>query len=130
MVLMQLLLLIKCSRVKDLNKQASHTIHFGQIVDEGLVLDEVLVSLFIAPKSYTRENVVEISCHGSNYIVESIIKLLIKNGARSSKLGRIYLKGVPERATRPFAGRSRCRSDRIQFQSITAGGPAAIAWRL
>jgi len=77
---------------KDLNKQASHTIHFGQIVDGEGVLDEVLVSLFIAPRSYTRENVVEISCHGSNYIIESIIKLLIKNGARSAKPGEFTLR--------------------------------------
>ena len=79
-------------RGKDLTKQESHTIHFGQIVDGGLVLDEVLVSLFIAPRSYTRENVVEISCHGSNYIIESIIKLLIKNGARSAKPGEFTLR--------------------------------------
>src|SRR4051794_8545275 len=72
-------------RGKDLTGQASHTIHFGQIVDGDIVLDEVLISLFIAPRSYTRENVVEISCHGSNYIIESIIRLLMKNGARSAK---------------------------------------------
>src|SRR5665213_1148390 len=77
---------------KDLTKQASHTIHFGQIMDGELVLDEVLVSLFIAPKSYTRENVVEISCHGSNYIIESIIKLLIRKGARSAKPGAFTLR--------------------------------------
>src|SRR3984885_8200589 len=77
---------------KDLTNQASHTIHFGQITDGGLVLDEVLVSLFIAPKSYTRENVAEISCHGSSYIIESIIKLLIKNGARSAKAGEFTLR--------------------------------------
>ena len=62
---------------KDLIKQASHTIHLGNIVDRDIVLDEVLMSLFVAPRSYTRENVVEISCHGSNYIIESIIKLLM-----------------------------------------------------
>jgi len=77
---------------KDLTKQESHTIHFGQIVDGDIILDEVLVSLFIAPRSYTRENVVEISCHGSNYIIESIIKLLIKNGARSAKPGEFTLR--------------------------------------
>jgi tRNA modification GTPase len=79
-------------RGKDLTKQESHTVHFGQIVDGDLVLDEVLVSLFITPRSYTRENVVEISCHGSNYIIESIIKLLIKNGARSAKPGEFTLR--------------------------------------
>lgn len=77
---------------KDLTKQVSHTIHFGNIVDGDTVLDEVLVSLFIAPRSYTRENVVEISCHGSAYIIESIIKLLIKNGARSAKAGEFTLR--------------------------------------
>ena len=77
---------------KDLTKQASHTIHFGAISDGDVVLDEVLVSLFVAPRSYTRENVVEISCHGSAYIIESIIKLLIKNGARSAKAGEFTLR--------------------------------------
>ena len=77
---------------KDLAKQLSHTIHFGHIVDGDVVLDEVLVSLFIAPRSYTRENVVEISCHGSNYIIESIIRLLIKQGARAAKPGEFTLR--------------------------------------
>jgi tRNA modification GTPase len=77
---------------KNLTKQNSHTIHFGNIVDGDLVLDEVLVSLFIAPRSYTRENVVEISCHGSAYIIESIIKLLMKKGARAAKPGEFTLR--------------------------------------
>jgi len=77
---------------KDLTKQSSHTIHFGNIVDGDVVLDEVLVSIFVAPRSYTRENVVEISCHGSAYIIESIIKLLIKKGARSAKAGEFTLR--------------------------------------
>ncbi|GAA4339602.1 tRNA uridine-5-carboxymethylaminomethyl(34) synthesis GTPase MnmE [Mucilaginibacter gynuensis] len=77
---------------KDLSKQASHTIHLGHIVDGDMILDEVLVSLFVGPRSYTRENVVEISCHGSNYILESIIKLLIKSGARSAKPGEFTLR--------------------------------------
>jgi tRNA modification GTPase len=77
---------------KDLTKQASHTIHFGHIVDGDVMLDEVLVSLFVAPRSYTRENVVEISCHASGYIIESIIKLFIKKGARSAKPGEFTLR--------------------------------------
>jgi len=79
-------------RGKDLTQQQSHTIHFGNIVDDDLILDEVLVSVFIAPRSYTRENVVEISCHGSAYIIESIIKLLIKKGARGAKPGEFTLR--------------------------------------
>jgi tRNA modification GTPase len=77
---------------KDLTKQPTHTIHFGSIVDGETILDEALMSLFIGPRSYTRENVVEISCHGSDYIVESIIKLLIKKGARSAKAGEFTLR--------------------------------------
>ncbi|WP_121811397.1 tRNA uridine-5-carboxymethylaminomethyl(34) synthesis GTPase MnmE [Mucilaginibacter kameinonensis] len=77
---------------KDLSKQASHTIHFGSIADGDLILDEVLVSLFVGPRSYTRENVLEISCHASGYIVESIIKLFIKKGARSAKPGEFTLR--------------------------------------
>ena len=77
---------------KNLLKQASHTIHFGSITDGNVLLDEVLVSLFVAPKSYTRENVVEISCHGSAYVLESVIKLLIAHGARAAKPGEFTLR--------------------------------------
>ncbi|MEJ6979013.1 tRNA uridine-5-carboxymethylaminomethyl(34) synthesis GTPase MnmE [Pedobacter sp. P351] len=77
---------------KDLSRQASHTIHFGTIRDGETVLDEVLVSLFVAPQSYTKENVVEISTHGSPYIIESIIKLFIRKGARAAKPGEFTLR--------------------------------------
>lgn len=77
---------------KDLSKQASHTIHFGTIRDGEIILDEVLVSLFIAPKSYTKENVVEISTHGSAYIIENIIRLLIREGARAAQPGEFTLR--------------------------------------
>ncbi len=77
---------------KDLTKQISHTIHLGHVMDGDVILDEVLMSLFVAPRSYTRENVVEISCHGSNYIIESIIKLLIRQGARAAKAGEFTMR--------------------------------------
>ncbi len=77
---------------KDLSRQATHTLHFGTIMDGDVVLDEVLVSLFVAPKSYTRENVVEVSCHGSSYIIESIIRLLIQHGARAARPGEFTLR--------------------------------------
>lgn len=77
---------------KDLEKQDSHTVHFGTIRDGEQIVDEVLISLFVAPKSYTKENVVEISCHGSKYIIESIIKLLIRKGARAAKPGEFTLR--------------------------------------
>ena len=77
---------------KDLTKQHSHTLHFGLIKDEDIIIDEVVASLFIAPKSYTKENVVEISCHGSNYIIQQILNLLIKKGARAAKPGEFTLR--------------------------------------
>src|ERR1700733_14789566 len=114
---------------KDLTKQPSHTIHFGSIADGDTVLDEVLVSLFIAPRSYTRENVVEISCHGSAYIIESIIKLLIKNGARSAKAGeftlRAFLNGQldlsqAEAVADLIASNSKA-SQQVAFQQLRGG---------
>jgi len=82
---------------KNLTEQATHTLHFGTIRHEGKIIDEVVVSLFIAPHSYTKENVVEISCHGSDYIVEQIIKLTLQHGARLAQAGeftkRAFLNG-------------------------------------
>jgi len=77
---------------KNLEKQDSHTLHFGLIKDGERVIDEVVVSLFVAPKSYTKENVVEISCHGSNYIIQQIIQLLIIKGASAAKPGEFTLR--------------------------------------
>ncbi|WP_443939467.1 tRNA uridine-5-carboxymethylaminomethyl(34) synthesis GTPase MnmE [Pedobacter sp. MW01-1-1] len=77
---------------KDLEKQASHTLHFGLIKEDEQLIDEVVAGLFVAPKSYTKENVVEISCHGSNYIIQQIINLLISKGARAAKPGEFTLR--------------------------------------
>lgn len=77
---------------KDLTKQQTHTLHFGLIKDQGVIIDEVVAALYIAPKSYTKENVVEISCHGSNYIIQQILNLLIKKGARAAKPGEFTLR--------------------------------------
>lgn len=77
---------------KDLSKQESHTIHFGTIVDGQTIIDEVLVSLFIAPRSYTKENVVEVSCHGSAYILDKIIRLFISKGARPAQPGEFTMR--------------------------------------
>lgn len=77
---------------RDLEKQASHTLHFGLIKDGEHIVDEVVAGLFVAPKSYTKEHVVEISCHGSNYIIQQIINLLINKGARAAKPGEFTLR--------------------------------------
>ena len=62
---------------KDLSQQAPNTIHFGTIRDKEKIIDEVLVSIFKAPKSFTKEDCVEISCHGSPFIIQQLIQLLI-----------------------------------------------------
>ncbi len=82
----------KVFKGKDLEKQPSHTLHLGTIRDGETILDEVLASLFVAPHSYTKENVVEISTHGSAFIIESIIKLLVRHGARPANPGEFTLR--------------------------------------
>ncbi|MVT12566.1 tRNA uridine-5-carboxymethylaminomethyl(34) synthesis GTPase MnmE [Chitinophaga tropicalis] len=77
---------------KDLHKQPGHTLHFGNIVASGKAIDEVVVSLYKAPKSYTGEDVVEISCHGSPYIQQQIIDACIQTGARMAKPGEFTLR--------------------------------------
>ncbi|MCO6479943.1 MAG: tRNA uridine-5-carboxymethylaminomethyl(34) synthesis GTPase MnmE [Phaeodactylibacter sp.] len=78
---------------KDLAKQPTHTLHFGTIRDDsGRILDEVVASLFIEPKSYTGENVVEVSCHGSDYIIQEVIQLFIEKGARLAQPGEFTLR--------------------------------------
>lgn len=78
---------------KNLEKQASHTAHFGTIRDEqDKIIDEVLATVFVAPKSYTKENTVEISCHGSPYIQQQIIQLLTRQGARLAQPGEFTLR--------------------------------------
>jgi tRNA modification GTPase len=78
---------------KNLDKKPGHTAHFGRIIDESdLTLDECLVTIFRAPASYTREDTVEISCHGSPFIIEQIIQLFIRNGARTANKGEFTLR--------------------------------------
>ncbi len=77
---------------QDLSGVESHTIHFGTIRDGKKILDEVLVSIFIAPHSYSGEDVIEISCHGSNYLIQQVIKLLLREGARMAEPGEFTLR--------------------------------------
>lgn len=83
----------KVFRGKNLEKQDSHTIHFGTIRDkEDRIIDEVLASIFVGPKSYTGENTVEVSCHGSNYIIQQLIQLFVQEGARMAQPGEFTLR--------------------------------------
>ncbi|MGB2342168.1 MAG: tRNA uridine-5-carboxymethylaminomethyl(34) synthesis GTPase MnmE [Flavobacteriaceae bacterium] len=75
-----------------LSSQKSHTVHLGEIRDGNSIIDQVLVSIFKNPNSYTGENVVEISCHGSPYIQQQIIKILIDKGAITAKAGEFTLR--------------------------------------
>ena len=82
---------------KNLESQPSHTVHLGILESEGKAIDEVLVTLFKEPNSFTRENSVEISCHGSPFIVKQIIKAFLKRGVRLAGPGeftkRAFLNG-------------------------------------
>jgi tRNA modification GTPase len=82
---------------KNLEEQPSHTIHLGTIRDGEKIIDEVLVALFKGPRSFTKENVVEISTHGSSYIVNQVLKLFVRKGVRLAKPGeftqRAFLNG-------------------------------------
>ncbi len=77
---------------KNLEKQKSHTIHYGYFMDEAEAIDEVMLSIFLAPKSFTTENSVEIAFHGSPHIGKRILETLIKNGARMAKAGEFTLR--------------------------------------
>ena len=82
---------------KELSQQLSHTLHHGLLKDGETILDDVVVSLYKAPKSYTGEDVIEIGCHGSAYIQQRVIEAILQKGARLAKAGeftqRAFLNG-------------------------------------
>lgn len=82
---------------KDLSKVKSHTINYGKIVDNGEIVDEVMVSVLRAPKTYTKEDVVEINCHGGAFVTQKVLEVMLKNGARLAEPGeftkRAFLNG-------------------------------------
>lgn len=89
----------KIFRGENLNKVASHTIHYGHIIDYANkdVVDEVLVTVMLAPKTFTRENTVEVSCHGGLLVTQKILQLILDNGARMATPGeftkRAFING-------------------------------------
>ncbi|WP_426091942.1 tRNA uridine-5-carboxymethylaminomethyl(34) synthesis GTPase MnmE [Flavobacterium sp. DSR3-2] len=82
----------KSIKNKELTTQKTHTLHLGHIMDDFKTLDEVLVSIFKGPNSYTGENTIEISCHGSTYIQQQIIQLLLRKGCRMADPGEFTLR--------------------------------------
>ena len=84
----------KIFKGKNLSEQQSHTLHFGNIESDGKKIDEVVVGIFRNPKSYTGEDLVEISCHGSNFIQQKILQLLLHQGARNAKPGEFTMRAL------------------------------------
>ena len=81
----------------DLSKKNSHTIHYGRIMDGTTPVDEVLVSLFRAPRTFTKEDMIEINCHGGSFVAQRVLELLLSKGARLAERGefteRAFLNG-------------------------------------
>ena len=114
---------------KNLHQQKSHTLHLGHIMDGDKILDQVLVSIFKDPHSYTGENVVEISCHGSSYIQQEIIQLFLKNGCRMADNGeftmRAFLNGKIDlsqaEAVADVIASNSAASHRVAIQQMRGG---------
>lgn len=87
----------KAKSTKLLSEQKSHTVHYGHILEDGEVIDEVMVILLKAPNSFTKEDTVEIDCHGGIYVMNRILKAVVKAGARLAEPGeftkRAFLNG-------------------------------------
>ena len=82
---------------KDLTKANSHTIHYGHIIDNNEIIDEVLVSVMLSPKTFTKEDIIEINCHGGINTTNKVLELVLSNGARLAEPGeftkRAFLNG-------------------------------------
>jgi len=120
---------------KDLGTQASHTLHVGSLKEGGEVLDEVVVSLFRGPRSYTGEDVVEVSCHGSPYVQERVMQALLRQGARLARAGeftqRAFLKGKMDltqaEAVADLIASNTAASARTALHTIRGGFSRALS---
>jgi len=114
---------------KKLAKQPANTLHHGFIKDKGSLIDEVVVSLFRSPNSYTGEDVVEISCHGATYIQQHLLRVLLKHGARMAKPGeftmRAFMNGKMDlsqaEAVADLISSSSAASHRIAIKQMRGG---------
>jgi len=119
---------------KKLSEQPSHTVHFGKIMEGEELIDEVVVALFRAPHSYTREEVVEISCHGSVYVQQKILQLLLQAGARLALPGeftqRAFLNGAlnlsEAEAVADLIASESAATHRLAMRQMRGGYTAAI----
>lgn len=127
--------LFKSISGKSLEQQKTHTIHLGHIVENDRTFDEVLVSLFKNPNSYTGENVVEISCHGSTYIQQEVLQLFLRNGCRMATPGeftlRAFLNGKLDlsqaEAVADLISSDSAASHQIAMQQMRGGFSSEIA---
>ena len=120
-----------CDRIfkgrKQLAEAKSHTIHYGTICDGERVVDDVVVAVFRAPRSYTGEESVEISIHGSRYIVQEVIRLLCKQGARMAEAGEFSQRALT--AGRIDLSQAEAVADLIAAESRAAHAMAATQIR-
>jgi tRNA modification GTPase len=123
------------SRAKDLKELPANTIHYASIVSGEEIIDEVLISLFRAPHSYTGEDLIEISCHGAIYIQQKILELLVKAGARLAGPGeftmRSFLNGKMDlsqaEAVADLIASSSAASHRVAMNQMRGGFSSEIA---
>lgn len=119
---------------KQLQEVAANTVHFGQIVEKGEIVDEVLVTVFHAPHSFTGEESVEIACHGSVYIQQRLLKLLVDTGARLATPGeftqRAFLNGKMDlsqaEAVADLIASSSAASHRMAISQMKGGFSAEL----
>jgi len=112
---------------KDLSKENSHTIHYGKIKDKEEIIDEVLVSIMRAPKTFTREDVIEINCHGGIAPTNKVLEVLLKNGARLAEPGeftkRAFLNGridlLEAEATMDLISSATDKARKISINTLT-----------
>jgi tRNA modification GTPase len=82
----------KSLQKKQLKNKATHTLHFGLIINQEIIIDEVLVSIFKNPNSFTGQDCAEVSCHGSPYIIQQLLQLFLNSGARLAEPGEFTLR--------------------------------------
>ena len=119
---------------KQLQEAAANTVHFGRIMEKGEIVDEVLVTIFHAPHSFTGEESVEIACHGSVYIQQRLLKLLIDTGARLATPGeftqRAFLNGKMDlsqaEAVADLIASSSAASHRMAINQMKGGFSAEL----
>jgi tRNA modification GTPase len=120
---------------KDLERQPSHTLHVGYLKEEGETLDEVVVSLYRGPRSYTGEDVIEVSCHGSPYVLERVMQAVLRQGARLARAGeftqRAFLKGkldlTQAEAVADLIASNTAASARTALHTIRGGFSRALS---